>query len=76
MSITARGIEKKPTEQNFVDYIGDCLSELALVFHKTMRPYNYPKLQSFLAEATRTNNMSDFKGLSVKDGIAVYEDYL
>lgn len=52
------------------------MSELATVFHKAMRPYNYPKLQSFLSEATRTNNLSDFAGISVKDGLAVCEDYI
>ncbi|KAH0573254.1 Dynein heavy chain [Spironucleus salmonicida] len=76
VQITNAEFTTVPSRQDFIDFIGDALSEIATIAHRSIRPFSYPKLSAFLSETTRTSNLAEFMGLNIKDSLSVSEDYI
>ena len=74
--VTEDGFSTIPSKKDFVNLLGDCLSETATLFHRCVRPYSYPKLSSFLSETTRTSNLNEFMGINIKNSLSVSDDYI
>ena len=66
----------RPRLGDFLGFVGDTISELATVCHRSLRPAKYVKLTSFIQEATRVVSVQDLDPLQLKGVLETSEDYV
>lgn len=70
--LTMEGLCMYPSRTDFINFIGDVLSDYATCIHRSIRPMSFVKLSSFFSES---GNHAPLAGVSIKDILGEYGEY-
>ncbi|ESU42727.1 Dynein heavy chain [Giardia duodenalis] len=70
--LTMEGLCMYPSRTDFINFIGDVLSDYATCVHRSIRPLSFVKLSSFFSES---GNNAALAGISIKDILGEYGEY-